>query len=137
MFDESLWIGHAEILELVVRDEPCLDVLTQLVHLMERHAEGMICSILLLDEARKHLHHGAGPSLPLGYRQAIDGVAIGPQAGSCGTAAYTGESVFVTDINTDPLWDPYRGLALQYGLRSCWSTPIKSRTNKVLGTFAM
>lgn len=94
-------------------------------------------SILLLDSERKHLLHGAAPSLPKTYCEAIHGVEIGPSAGSCGTAAYMGHSIFVTDIATDPLWAEYRDLALPHQLRSCWSTPIRSEDDEVIGTFAI
>jgi GAF domain-containing protein len=94
-------------------------------------------SILLLDRDRKHLLHGAAPSLPKPYCDAIDGLAIGPSAGSCGTAAYMGHSIFVTDVATDPLWVDYRDLALPHQLRSCWSTPIRSDDDEVIGTFAI
>lgn len=69
--------------------------------------------------------------------RAIDGQAIGPQAGSCGTAAYRREPVIVEDIATDPLWEPYRETALAHGLRACWSTPIFDGRQGVLGTFAL
>ena len=94
-------------------------------------------SVLLLDSERKHLLHGAAPSLPKEYCESIHGLEIGPSAGSCGTAAYMGHSIFVTDIATDPLWDDYRDLALPHGLRSCWSTPIRSDDDEVVGTFAI
>lgn len=94
-------------------------------------------SILLLDRDGKHLLHGAAPSLPKDYCAAIDGIAIGPSAGSCGTAAYAGHAIFVTDIATDPLWDDFRELAFAHDLRSCWSTPIRSEDDQMLGTFAI
>ena len=94
-------------------------------------------SILLLDEDGEHLRHGAGPSMPAAYNEAIDGIAIGPNVGSCGTAAYSNAPVFVTDIATDPLWEDFRGLALGHALRACWSLPIRSAQGTVLGTFAM
>ena len=75
--------------------------------------------------------------MPEAYSKAIDGVAIGPDVGSCGTAAYRREAVIVADISSDPLWKNYRDLAATYGLRSCWSTPILSHQGTVLGTFAM
>ena len=98
---------------------------------------GVLGSILLLDEDGKHLRHGAAPSLPLPYSEAIDGSEIGPQVGSCGTAAYSASPVFVADIATDPLWANFRELALSNGLRACWSIPIMTSGRRVLGTFAM
>jgi len=93
--------------------------------------------VLLLSEDGEHVVHGAAPSLPEEYVAAIDGSPIGPKQGSCGTAMYRGEPVFVTDILTDPLWDEYRELAVANGLRACWSTPILSGRGKILGSFAM
>ena len=81
--------------------------------------------------------HGAGPSLPAAYNAAIDGIAIGPSVGSCGTAAFRGEPVFVSDIAADLLWADFRDLALEHGLRACWSVPIRASQGAVLGTFAM
>ena len=113
------------------------DVLSVLSETIEKQSSGLLCSILLLDPDRKTLRHAAAPSLPQSYVEAIDGVAIGPNVGSCGTAAFRGEAVFSSDIACDPLWTQYRELALSHGLRACWSTPIMSRDGTVLGTFAM
>lgn len=95
------------------------------------------CSILLLDEDGKTLRHGAAPTLPDAYNQAIDGVTIGIGVGSCGTAAYTGETVIVSDISTHPYWQPYQDLARLAGVKACWSQPVKNAQGKVLGTFAI
>lgn len=97
----------------------------------------ILTSVLLLSSDGKRLRHGAAPSLPRDYLDAIDGSEIGPTAGSCGTAAYLGRPVYVTDIATDPLWSAYRELALPHGLRSCWSTPIRDSEGTVMGTFAI
>jgi len=97
----------------------------------------LLTSILLIDETGRHLVHGAAPSLPVDYCAAIDGVEIGPEVGSCGTAAFVGHSIYVTDIATDPLWTNFRDLALEHGLRACWSTPIFDDRRALLGTFAI
>jgi two-component system cell cycle sensor histidine kinase/response regulator CckA len=134
---KALRAGQNGILEMIARGAPLEDVLEKLMRLNESQCKGMLCSVLLLDPNGKHLRHGAAPSLPEVYTKAIDGCAIGPNAGSCGTAAYRKEQVIVTDIRSDPLWAAYRHLAAPHGLRACWSTPIFSRQAKVLGTFAM
>ena len=97
----------------------------------------ILTSVLLLSPDGKHLTHGAAPSLPQSYLDAINGAEIGPSAGSCGTAAYLGEPVHVADITTDPRWAAYRDLALSHQLRSCWSTPIRRADGGVMGTFAI
>ncbi len=98
---------------------------------------GMSASVLLLDESRKHLRCAAAPSLPDEYNKQIDGIAIGPNVGSCGTAAYCEHPIYVVDIENDPLWANFKDYALKQGLRSCWSVPIISKSGTVLGTFAM
>jgi PAS domain S-box-containing protein len=134
---EALRDGQSRVLELIATSASLEDVLESLIYLIESQSDGMLCSILLLDEEGQHLRHGAAPSLPEAYTRAIDGVSIGPQVGSCGTAAFLGEPVIVTDIFRDPLWTDYRELAAQHGLRACWSSPIISHQGLVLGTFAM
>jgi len=119
------------------RGMPLEKALTRLVEFIELQAEDVIASVLLLDAAGTHVQHVAAANLPEEYTAAIDGAAIGESTGSCGTAAYRGEPVFVADIDTDPLWDAYRGLAQPHGLRACWSTPIKTTTGRVLGTIAL
>jgi diguanylate cyclase (GGDEF)-like protein/PAS domain S-box-containing protein len=112
-------------------------VLEQLVRFIEAHAENLLASILLLDEATQTLHVASAPSLPQAFNEAVDGVPVRAGAGSCGTAAARGEPVVVEDVATDPLWEEYRPLALRHGLRSCWSTPILGSDGAVLGTFAL
>ncbi|MDX8413098.1 MAG: transporter substrate-binding domain-containing protein [Mariprofundales bacterium] len=111
-------------------------VLNHIVREVELEVPDLLCSVLLLDDNDK-LHHGAAPSLPDAYCQAIDGLAIGPAAGSCGTAAFTGKRVVVTDIANDSRWKIAIELAATHHLAACWSEPILDEYSKVLGTFAM
>jgi diguanylate cyclase (GGDEF)-like protein len=134
--DALLVSGH-HVLELIAGGAELNVVLEALCKRMETHLPGAICSVLLLDADGVHLRHVAGSGLPVAYAQAIDGVAIGPLVGSCGTAAFTGEQVIVPDIASSPLWVDYSNLAERHGLRACWSTPFFSAGNKVLGTFAI
>ena len=135
--EEFFRAGQSGVLEMIAADAPLADVLTSLVLLMEGQAEGLRCSILLLNRDGKHVRHGAAPNLPEAYVKAVDGAPIGPRNGSCGTAMYTRRLVVVTDVMTDPLWADYRELAQICGLRACWSTPILSWQGDVLGSFAM
>jgi PAS domain S-box-containing protein len=135
---ETLRNAHSRVLELAIGDAPLQTTLTELIRIVESTSTtGVLGSILLLDADGKHLRQGAAPSLPPEYSAVLDGAEIGACAGSCGTAAYLGAAVFVSDIATDPLWADYKDLALPHGLRACWSTPILTRGRKVLGTFAM
>ena len=124
-----------EILEATVRGS-ALKTIAELVCMRaEGLAPGVLCSILTVD-AQGRVHPLAGPSLPAEYSAALDNIPIGPSVGSCGTAAYRGEPVEVIDVATDPLWADYKSLALMHGLRACWSSPIKARDGRVVGTFA-
>ncbi|MEG4941264.1 PAS domain S-box protein [Microcoleus sp. F4-D5] len=134
---ENWLTGQKQILEMIAKGDPLGDTLNTLVEIIEQQSREVIGSILLLAPDGKHLLHGAAPSLPDSYNAAIHGRAIGPDAGSCGTAAFTRQQVIVTDIASDPLWKNYRDLALSFGLRSCLSTPIFSSQGQVLGTFGM
>jgi diguanylate cyclase (GGDEF)-like protein/PAS domain S-box-containing protein len=129
--------GQGDILEMIARSAPLEDVLDRLMRLMESQLAGIYGSVLLLDKDGTHLRHGASPNLAREYTSAIDGTAIGPKVGSCGTAAYWRKAVVVSDIMQDPLWEDYRQLAEPHGYRSCWSTPILSHQGDVLGVFAM
>jgi PAS domain S-box-containing protein len=134
---EALVKGQNLVLEKIAIGAPLQETLDELLRFIEALSPDMICSILLLEPDGVHVRHGAGPSLPEAFKRAIDGEAIGPSAGSCGTAAYRREPVYVGDIATDPLWTNYREGALACGLRACWSTPIFDDQRRVVGTFAI
>ncbi len=135
--EEFFRAGQSHVLEMIAADAPLPDVLKSLVLLMEGQAEGLRCSILLLGRDGKNVHHGAAPNLPEAYVKAVNGAAIGPRNGSCGTAMYLKRAVVVQDVMTDPLWTDYRKFAEICGLTACWSTPILSSNGDVLGSFAM
>ncbi|WP_265529624.1 GAF domain-containing protein [Sphingomicrobium marinum] len=129
---------QSRLLESAFQNEGLEELLSMLIHAVEEESQSeVIGSILLLDEDGKHLLHGAAPSLPQAYNDAIHGIEIGPEAGSCGTAAFKRQPVFVSDVRTDPKWADFKDLALENGLLACWSIPIMSAAGDLLGTFAM
>jgi PAS domain S-box-containing protein len=134
---QRLQEGERRVLEMLASGAPQPEILDTLCRCIEELVPGTLASILLLDESGTRLRHGAAPSLPASYMAAIDGKAIGPYAGSCGSAAFRRESVFAIDIETDPSWKDYRELARAAGLRAAWSVPILATDGGVLGTFAM
>src|ERR1041385_3662637 len=133
----SVQSGERRALEMLAAGAPLQDILTIIVLMIEALSPETIASVLLLDESGQHLKHGAAPNLPDTYNRSIDGAAIGPKAGSCGTAAYRREPVLVKDITTDPLWTIYRHLLEPQRLRACSSFPILSSESRGLGTFAV
>ena len=132
---EALLTGEKRILEMVAKGDSLAQILDGLCGLAEEQAGGSLASILLVDGDR--LWHGAAPSLPKAFTDAVDGIVIGPSAGTCGTSAYRRAQVIVEDIATDPLWADFREAALPHSLRASWSTPVFSSQGKVIATFAM
>jgi GAF domain-containing protein len=126
-----------QVLELMAATTPLDEVLTTILQGLEQLMPGARCSVLIVDREQGTLHHGAAPSLPADYVAVIDGMSIGDDAGSCGTAAWSNAAVVAVDVRSDARWDPYRDAALAAGLTSCWSTPIDGRDGLPVGTFAV
>ena len=135
--EEALADGELQALRRLAEGRGLSEALGALIEPLERNAPDMICSVLIVDEDGRRLRHAAAPGLDDAYTAAVDGRAIGPVAGSCGTAAYRRERVVVEDIERDPLWGEFRELAMARGLRACWSEPVVSATGELLGTFAL
>lgn len=134
---ELLVAAESRVMEKIALNHPLKNILETIVLNIETSVDGGICSVLLLDKGGKHLHNGAAPHLPDEYNAAVEGIAIGEGQGCCGTAAFRKETVMVEDIASSPLWKGFEDIAARYGLKACWSTPILSDTNTVLGTFAV
>jgi len=134
---DDLRAGQERLLEMMARGVPLQDTLHKLVQLVESQSDGVLCSVMLLDEDGKHMRCACGPSLPASYLALLNGMEIGPGVGSCGTAMFRREAVVVSDIEHDPLWAPYVDLIKDFGLRACWSMPIMHDEQTVLGSFAM
>ncbi|ATE62735.1 two-component system response regulator [Thauera sinica] len=133
---ELLRVARADVLDQVVAARPLHEIMESIVRRLESIAPQMRVSVLLLDGKTQCLDVVAAPSLPAFYNEAIQGLEIGDGRGSCGTAAWRGETVVVEDVDTHPYWTSYRALAREAGLRACWSVPFKDAGGRVLGTFA-
>jgi PAS domain S-box-containing protein len=136
---EALLAGEKRLLEMIATGVPLKEILNTLCLIIEEQHRGTLASVLLLNPDGVHLDPVAGPSLAKEWMKQMENLPIGPCAGSCGTAAYRGAPVTVSDIATDPLWDvpEHRTAALKHGLRASWSNPVFSPKGKVLGTFCM
>jgi len=124
------------ILRLILAGAPLTEVLTIIAQLVESRGDGTLCTIWLPEDEGRRLYCAAAPGLP-GFIAHVGSMLIGPKSASCGTAVYRRESVYVTDILTDPIWDDYRHLLLPFGIRAVWSRPLFTSEGKVLGTFAI
>lgn len=135
--DEQLREAENGILDLITAGTGLSTVLERVAYAVEQALPGTLASILLYDPKTRRLRRGTGPSLPEEYNRALDGIEIGPEAGSCGTALYHLRRIIVEDIESDPLWANIRTFARRFGLRACWSTPVLDSSGSPLGTFAL
>jgi PAS domain S-box-containing protein len=134
----ALLESQRRVLERIASGAPLAESLETLVRLIEQHAEGMRCAVLLADSAQERLMFIAAPSIPADYLTGIEPfLRIAPDTGSCGTAAFLRKPVYTEDTGNDALWKECRDIAVRNGLRAIWSTPILGDDNAVLGTFAM
>jgi formate hydrogenlyase transcriptional activator len=124
------------ILRLIFAGAPLAEVLTIIAELVESPGDGTLCTIWLPHDDGKQLYCAAAPSLP-GFIADAGSMTIGPKGGSCGTAVYRKEPVYVNDILTDPVWDHYRHRLLPFGIRAVWSRPLFTSEGQILGTFAI
>ncbi|REG83829.1 sensor domain-containing diguanylate cyclase [Marinomonas pollencensis] len=129
--------AHNDMLEMVAKSSSLKDVLTVIVQQVQRESPPSLCSVLLYDKQKQCLWLGAAPNFPEYYNQAIHGIQVGPNIGSCGAAAYHNRHIIVEDINTHPNWQAFTELTQKAGLTSCWSDPIRAADGTLLGTFAI
>lgn len=134
---ETLHTTTQKILEYTLKDNSLEETLLFIINEAEKINNNMICSILLLDEKKQMFNKSFTKSLPKYYNDAVKTLVIGPNIGSCGTAAFTKKRIIVENINTHPFWANYLELTKPIGLNACWSQPFFSKNNEVLGTFAI
>jgi len=139
---DTIVLGRSAILpnatspeEAVVDGDTVRGTLKTIAQIVEEQHPGYKCSILLVADGR--FVSGAGPSLSDDYNAAIDGYAIGPTVGSCGTAIYWNIPIIAENLQTDPLWTVLADLARSAGVAACWSHPFTSRNGRVLGALAL
>ena len=132
---ESSLASQNRVLELLALGESLEELLAMLTAKVEDECEGTVCSILRKDGDQ--LRSGVAPNLPEAFQQQIDGLVIGSEVGTCGRAAFSGKRVVTDDTQVDPCWGDFQDIVAEFGLRACWSEPIKSSSNEVLGTFSV
>jgi PAS domain S-box-containing protein len=136
---DALLAVQKNVLEMVTTDAPLVEVLSALAAAIERQSSGLACSVLLPGEDGRQIRVVAGPNLPAGYIDFLDGLGIEPPyTGPCSMALDTGEAVIVPDSVRDERWSArWREQMLGHGLRACRTTPILAVDGSVLGTFAV
>ena len=125
--------SQSALLEAIARGTQLVELLHGIVHLVEQHAEGVLCSLLVYEPASGTLRHAAARRLSRELCALVDGAQVGPSSSACALAAYRREPVLVTDITTHPAWAAHRDPFLAHGVRASWSSPILSHRGTLLG----
>ena len=124
-----------EILEMIALDKPLSHILEDVCDRMERLlANGSMCAISLFDQSSQLLNFGAGPALPEQFTSQLHNIPVGINSCTAAAAIHYNRLTIVQDIELSPLWEKFKTSALEHGLRSCWSVPITTAFNSVLGT---
>src|SRR5467141_796476 len=139
---ESLLLAAKRTLEMIAAGASLGDTLTALCAAIDAQSPDITSTVLLADPDGKRLWPAAGPRVARGWREALSPAMIGPDMGSCGTAAFLKERVIISDVATDPRCSgvaPTQSpdVAIAYGIRAAWSEPLVSKDNELLGTFAL
>lgn len=132
---EDLLRLQNKVLEFMARNAPLTETLNRIIQLIEEQAPGSSSTIYLVRDGKLWL--GAAPSFPESFLKVVDGCPIGPEAGSCGAAAFFGRRIVSTDVRKDECWGTFRDWALSYGIHAAWSTPVISHDGQVIGTVSM
>ena len=133
---EALLSCQKKAFEMVAVGAPLIEVLEFLALATERQSpQHLLVAIHLLDKSGARFEQAVAPSLPPGYRQVIDGMAIDSDIGPCCAAVAQRQRVVVPDIAASKAWPAFAARVLPLGLRAAWSEPIFSASGAVLGTF--
>lgn len=134
---QDILASEKRILEMIVQGAPLNDILDGMIHRIEEQVEGVRCTILLYDETTQLLHFGAAPTIPEHYREVFRELPTGPIGTPCGVAAFTKTPVIAEDLRSEQRWMACRQVSEEIGVRACWTAPIMTANEVVLGTFAM
>lgn len=125
-----------KVLELNIRRNSKIeDTITFCLKAMEQLHPGMHCTIQKVDQGQ--LLNWIDVSMPPAYIKQVNEIPIGPNMGSCGTAAFLKQKIIASDISTDPRWSNFKSIIEPFGLKACWSFPIFGSQEEVVGTLAM
>lgn len=133
---QRLQDNENRILRLLEQDIALGDILRAITLMGEEFSPGTKASVMLYDPVSRLLKLAAAPGFSEEYWKMLeDGLAVGPDMGTCGTAAYGKERVVVPDISSSPLFPNSRQI-IKMGIHAGVSYPIISSTGGVLGTIA-
>lgn len=124
---------HTRVLRMLAQGHPLPEILSTVAQKIEREYPSMHCAFLCIDTQGENLRIAAAPALPDFFVQALDNVPIGPGSLPCGTVAFTGESIIVPDIGSEPQWSDHAQLAQSAGFHASWSEPLLDSRGQLVG----
>ena len=126
-----------QILEMLARDAPLLEILQTIIHAVEEENDDLVCCILVVGDNGEQLLKGAVSNMPSPGHAAVRTVELDISPNVCGNAVFQGKYVIVGDIHKHPFLGNYETLAANAALQPCWSQPIISHAGMTLGAIAM
>jgi diguanylate cyclase (GGDEF)-like protein len=124
-----------EILEMIALDNPLTQILQDVCDRMERLLDnGSVCAVMLYDAHNQTLKLAAAPSFESAFLSEIENIEVALDSWSCGVAIQTASIKIVENIEDSVLWKKGNKTPLKFGFRSCWSVPIQTAFNTLLGT---
>jgi PAS domain S-box-containing protein len=134
---ELLLQSEKQALELVAQGASLMEVLKFLIGTVEAKGIGTVASFALLNEDQTHFTRSVGPRLPVSYHQAVEGMAVASDTGSCCRSVLSGGSVIIRDVAGEAQWSRFAALIGPLGYRSAWSSLVRGADGEALGTFCV
>jgi PAS domain S-box-containing protein len=134
---EALLAAEKRTTEMIAGGAPLIDVIKNLCDTIDDQSPKIISAVMLMDPDGTRLWPIPGRRIPQDWIEAISPVPIAPNLGTCSSAVLLKQRVIAADIAADSVRLPYGDIALANGLRAAWSQPLLSKSQEVLGTFAM
>jgi PAS domain S-box-containing protein len=130
--------GENELLRLIIEGTPLPVVLQELARVAEHYGSpGLLAPIFLVEKDGQHLRIAAAPGFPAAFGQEVGRIAIGVKSGPFGEAGFRRAPVLIVDTTSHELGPEFRDFAAKFRLRACWSMPIMSSREALLGVFAL
>jgi two-component system CheB/CheR fusion protein len=132
---EILLAAHNSVLDFLAKGKPLDEILDALLHAMIRQSLNISCAVQLLE--KDTLVEGSTLNLPKSIVETLKKVKITSSASQPFVqAVYQHEPVVVQNLTT-LRGEIFADSALEQGFKACWSQPIISINNDVLGSFTI
>ncbi|KKO49365.1 hypothetical protein VT06_06930 [Arsukibacterium sp. MJ3] len=123
------------VLRMMSTEQPLTVIFNSICQMAERQNSTVRAAVML--ENSQQLELAAAPSLSPACKTALHRFTVADNQGCCGTAAYHKSLVLVASIANDEKWRAAAPVLVANELLACWSMPMVSLQDNVLGTFAL